>query len=208
MQLYYFTDPMCSWCWGFEPVVRKLSEVTDSPLRIFVGGLYAGNVAPLSAERLAKMPQLWAQVADATGQEFCAPSLPEGFAYNTEPSCRALVTAREIEAEDAADFLAVLHRAFYVQGQDITDEQVLLQLYAEFRPQRADEFANLFPARVMRECTREDIEYTREQLGIAAFPTLVLQSGMRMRRISQGYNSLEDLLPVFNAAQQKLATAG
>ena len=23
-QLLYFADPMCSWCWGFSPVVEEL----------------------------------------------------------------------------------------------------------------------------------------------------------------------------------------
>lgn len=205
MQLYYFTDPMCSWCWGFEPVVRQLASETGYPLRIFVGGLHIGTTQPLSADRLQQMPQFWGRVAKATGQEFSTASLPEGFCYNTEPSCRALVTAREIATEDAADFLAVLHRAFYVQGRDITQDEVLQQEYTNFRPQHAEQFNSLFPAKIMRAQTREDIEYTREQLGIAAFPTLVLHAGMRMQRLSQGYNSLEVLREVLQAVKQKLA---
>ena len=24
--LYYVADPMCSWCWGFQPVLEKVKE--------------------------------------------------------------------------------------------------------------------------------------------------------------------------------------
>ena len=205
MQLYYFTDPMCSWCWGFEPVVRQLAAETNYPLRIFAGGLFTAATPPLSAERLEQMPKLWQRVAEETGQEFSSETLPQGFAYNTEPACRALVTAREIDADDAADFLAALHRAFYVRGQDITQDDILQQEYAAFRPHNAEQFNALFPAKVMREQTRADFEYTREQLGIAAFPTLVLQTGMRMHRLSQGYNSIESLRQVLTAVERKIA---
>ena len=42
--LLYFADPMCSWCYGFAPVIHTLSEhFTDRlPLRLVMGGLRAG----------------------------------------------------------------------------------------------------------------------------------------------------------------------
>ncbi|MCH7478788.1 MAG: DsbA family protein, partial [SAR324 cluster bacterium] len=24
--LYYFGDPMCSWCWGFKPVLEQVDR--------------------------------------------------------------------------------------------------------------------------------------------------------------------------------------
>ena len=39
--LYYVADPMCSWCWGFHPVLEKVKEVLPdgiSPVYV-MGGL-------------------------------------------------------------------------------------------------------------------------------------------------------------------------
>ena len=39
--LVYFADPMCSWCWGFSPVIEAISEQfgTSLPIRLIMGGL-------------------------------------------------------------------------------------------------------------------------------------------------------------------------
>ena len=51
-RLVYFADPMCSWCYGFAPVVSVLAERFEErmPLQVVMGGLRAGNAAPMRAE--------------------------------------------------------------------------------------------------------------------------------------------------------------
>ena len=47
-RLLYVMDPMCSWCWGFAPVVEALAEQAAAagvPLQIVVGGLRRDQVA-------------------------------------------------------------------------------------------------------------------------------------------------------------------
>lgn len=42
----YVGDPMCSWCWGISPVVKKLAEYCEQHGLSFVmtmGGLRAGG---------------------------------------------------------------------------------------------------------------------------------------------------------------------
>ena len=44
-EFVYVGDPMCSWCWGFAPVLERMQEVYDVPLRVVVGGLRPGSEA-------------------------------------------------------------------------------------------------------------------------------------------------------------------
>ena len=39
--ILYFVDPMCSWCWGFAPVMEKVrAQIGDkAEIQVFVGGL-------------------------------------------------------------------------------------------------------------------------------------------------------------------------
>ena len=48
-QLVYFADPMCSWCYGFSPVIAALAERFEDrlPLQVVMGGLRAGNTEPM-----------------------------------------------------------------------------------------------------------------------------------------------------------------
>lgn len=32
--LWYFADPMCSWCWGFSPVIEAVREACRPRLKI------------------------------------------------------------------------------------------------------------------------------------------------------------------------------
>jgi putative protein-disulfide isomerase len=49
--LWYFADPMCSWCWGFSPVIETLRDAYRDRMKIalVLGGLRPGETAPLTA---------------------------------------------------------------------------------------------------------------------------------------------------------------
>ncbi len=98
-QLIYIMDPMCSWCWGFNPVMQqvlKQAQAAGVKLSLRVGGLRTGQQAILDQSKRDYILQHWRTVAETTGQPFdFEHALPAGFVYNTEPACRALVVARE-----------------------------------------------------------------------------------------------------------------
>ena len=47
--LVYFADPMCSWCWGFAPVINAIRGRYGErlPVRLIVGGLRPGTTEPM-----------------------------------------------------------------------------------------------------------------------------------------------------------------
>ena len=203
-RLIFFTDPMCSWCWGFAPVLHRLIDETGYHCWIVAGGLHPHRSDLLQGEQVERLSQVWSRVAEASGQPFTEiPEFPEGFCYDTEPACRALVAARELDESDTLGFLALLQEAFYTRCADLTDETILNRLYADFRPDRADEFAELLASRYIAELTTGDFRYTREQLGIASFPTLVADLGDRMAHLSPGYNAYEDVRVLLRAVEQR-----
>ena len=101
-ELFYIADPMCSWCWGFSPVIGALHESLGGRVRtsLVAGGLRVGGSHALTHEIKETVLHHWHEVEDQTGQPFNFDfDMPEGFIYNTEPSCRAAVTVRHA-AED------------------------------------------------------------------------------------------------------------
>lgn len=130
-RLIYVMDPMCSWCWGFAPVAAALiAQARDAgvPTRLVPGGLRTGGSALDSSTRKYILEH-WQAVADATGQPFrFEGAMPDGFVYDTEPACRALVTARELDAERVWPLLALIQRSFYEQGVDVTIAPHLVDL--------------------------------------------------------------------------------
>ena len=62
--LIYFSDPMCSWCYGFAPVMDQVAERFGErlPIQLVMGGLRPGTDRPMTAEGRAEILAHWAHV--------------------------------------------------------------------------------------------------------------------------------------------------
>ncbi len=65
LELTEYTDPYCTWCWGSEPILRKIEEVYDSQvkLRFIMGGLVADMSSFRDPANRIGGPQWYSQVA-------------------------------------------------------------------------------------------------------------------------------------------------
>lgn len=207
-RLLYVMDPMCSWCWGFAPVVEALAEqaaVDGVPLQIVTGGLRRDQVAIDAAARVRYLGY-WQAVNASTGQLFdFERGLPEGMVYDTEPACRALVTARNLDASSAWTLLRLIQRAFYAQGADVTQASVLVEL-AERAGIPRIEFAKAFDSQAMHEATATDFTWVQD-LGIAGFPTLLAERDGQLALLTNGYQPLDALSPLLGRWLERAAHA-
>jgi putative protein-disulfide isomerase len=157
-RLLYVMDPMCSWCWGFAPVLESLAEQAAAAgvrLDLVMGGLRRDTL-PIDAAARVRYLGYWQAVNASTGQLFnFNDGLPEGLVYDTEPACRALVTARSLAPELVWPLAQLIQRAFYTQGVDVTRASVLVEL-AERAGIARSEFAEAFDSAVQRAATAAD----------------------------------------------------
>jgi putative protein-disulfide isomerase len=193
--MVYFADPMCSWCYGFAPVIAELAERFENrlPLRIVMGGLRAGNTTPMTAEDRNYIRNAWTRVGAATGQPFDMTFFDrESFTYDTEPACRAVVTARRLLPKMALAFKARISRAFYAESRDMTSAEEIAHVAQEAGFDRA-RFADVFAAPETHNETFRDF-LTAQELGIRGFPTLIAGSEVKgYALLTNGYRPLDDL---------------
>lgn len=202
--LHYYADPMCSWCWGFAPVIDALRQQRpDLALQVHAGGLRNGNTRPMTATIRAELLHHWDQVTATTGQPIRRDgALPDGFVYDTEPANRALLAAARLDPAGSLDFLHALQEAFYAQGQDITRDETLAAI-AVAQGLDAAEFSALHVSQALRQATQEAVE-ARWEAGVSGFPTLLVDTGQRRRVICMGYQPLEVVQATLD---QRLAAA-
>lgn len=171
--LIYFADPMCSWCWGFGPVITDLEQAFELPVRLVLGGLRPGTTTGMNESDKASMKGHWEHVHAMTGQSFDWGFFERGdFVYDTEPACRAVVVLRRY-----GHALAALHRvqeAFYAQNTDVTAASNLAKVAAEFGLEE-DSFLEAWRAPEAVEETRQDFSLTLGS-GVRGFPTLAVGS--------------------------------
>jgi putative protein-disulfide isomerase len=193
--LLYVADPMCSWCYGFSPVIAAIAGqyAHALPLRVVMGGLKPGETRRSRDKDMDYLRQAWAHVGTLSGQSFNSAFFErDGFVYDTEPASRAVVAIRHVFPNDALAFLARLSTSFYAANRDITDSDVIADIAGEAGYSR-DEFLKAFQSQAARDETQRDFAMCK-QAGIRGFPTLLACApGQGYQIITQGFCALADI---------------
>jgi putative protein-disulfide isomerase len=205
----YIADPMCSWCYGFAPVVQTLADhfAGRMPVKIMMGGLRAGNTQAMRVEDKDYIRNAWTKVAAATGQTFDHAFFErEGFVYDTEPACRAVVTARSLKPEAALAMKSRVSRAFYGENRDMTatDEIVKVAQDVGFD---GPMFRAAFEQADIRNETFRDFQ-TAKQMGIEGFPCLIAGDAAGYALVTHGYRPLDGMIEGIEAWLAKGAQVG
>lgn len=192
--LWYIADPMCSWCWGFSPVIEGIRNEYSVLVKVelLLGGLRPGTKEPMPSSQREEILHHWHSVQRVTGQPFqFEGAMPEGFIYDTEPASRALLAVSEIAPDLTFPFLKTVQTAFYVEQQNVTSPEVLARLAARvgLDPQR---FSQVFESDSVKKLTLTQFDKAR-QWGVHGFPTVIGQSGADYVLLTNGYCSFEEL---------------
>lgn len=199
--LLYFADPMCSWCWGFQPVMEKVRARVAGTAEtvIFTGGLRPFTEHAMTERDKGYVRNHWDHVHEASGQPFDYEFFARpDFTYDTEPACRAVVAVRRLEPSLAFPMLDRLHRAFYAENIDVTDSAALADLAAEIGIARGD-FEVVHTQQETREETLADFHYAQRSQ-ITGFPTMIgITEGLRPSVLTIGYRPWEGIEPLLEA---------
>lgn len=199
-EIIYVGDPMCSWCWGFSPVLNRIRADYDAvaPMRVVVGGLRAFDADPMSEDYKAMIRSHWEHVAEATGQPFNYAFFDrQGFVLDTEPACRATVTVRNIKPGSVWPFYESINKGYYVEDTDTTALETFMA-YAEREGLDGEEFKAAFESDAMRQETLEYFAWC-QQAGVTGFPTMALREDHDLGALTVGYRPIEDLKPTLDA---------
>ncbi|MEW5966449.1 MAG: DsbA family protein [Pseudomonadota bacterium] len=197
--LWYFADPMCSWCWGFSPAIATLRDAYRERLRIalVLGGL-RHETAPMSAAQREAILHHWRAVHDRTGQPFQFDgALPEGFVYDTEPACRAVATMGGLDPALTFPLFQAIQSAFYAEGRDVTQAQTLTALAAGLGVD-AGQFRTAFASDEARARVQAHFRQTR-LAGVRGFPALILQQDAQLTPIASGCQPLDTVRAALDA---------
>jgi putative protein-disulfide isomerase len=213
-QLIYVGDPMCSWCYGFGPeLAALLKAIPNVKLDFIMGGLRAGGKDRVTPEFRDFIHGHWAQVQQASGMPFNFDAIEHpGFVYDTEPVCRAFVSALmlhpELPSMAQLALFAALQQAFYGKGQDVTQGEVLAQVCCQAlarlqHPTEVAKFLEFWQSQPARAQTNAHFEQAANW-GITGFPSLLVVQNERLFLLSSGYAKTAVLLEHFHKIQAQV----
>lgn len=201
--LIYVHDPMCSWCWGFEPTRRAILAALpdDMAVRRLLGGLAPDSTVPMPEAMRAGLQQTWQRIATMIpgtrfNFDFWTNNTPRRSTY---PANRAVIAARlQGEANDPA-MTAAIQRAYYLEARNPSDDSTLIELSGEIGLD-----SGRFGADLAAESTHavllDEIAQARA-MGIDSFPSMaVIDDHGALRHIGLAYANPEAMLREIEAA--------
>lgn len=193
-EIIYIGDPMCSWCYGFSPVIQALfaKYKKDVKMTLMMGGLHPGNDYVVNEAYRHFLLGHWHEIAERTGQEFSFGILDQlGWIYDTEKACRAAVAMRRLQPESAYPYFAVIQEGFYRYNRDPHDPDTFAKVAEEFGIER-QAFLSAYADPAVKAETADDFEWARSH-GVSGFPTVLVRDKRGMSVLTHGYQPLSAL---------------
>lgn len=174
--LYYFHDPMCSWCYAFQPVWQTIK--TSLPEKVDVTYVL-GGLAPDEDEIMPESLQQtiqhhWQRIQQVVpGTEFnfdfwtaCEPR------RSTYPACRAVIAATRQGSAKGEQMTAAIQRAYYLEARNPSDYSTHLQLAEELEMDVQGFEIDLQSIETETELNRQ-LQLTHS-MNVRGFPGLIL----------------------------------
>ncbi len=214
MQIEVYTDPLCCWSWAFEPQWRKLRYAFSGKIkwRYRMGGLipsWDSFSDPMnSISRPLQMGPLWLEAKHRSGMPIHDRVWFENPPKSSIPACLAVKTA-ELQSPVAAEqYLRAVREAVMLQGRDISERKVLLEVASELarrKPAVLDfsRFEQELGREASKKALEEDLQKTRLH-GITRFPTLTIHKPGAAGVMIVGYRPYEALLEALKQVAPEL----
>jgi len=194
MQLVYFASPMCSWCWGFSPVIQQIKDkfIAQFEFRLVLAPFRVNTVEVMDVALRNYVLAQWHKVELATTQPFDFTfDVGTEFVYDTMPACRAIKALASQQAKHELNFLSAIQAAFYTQNLNVTSEQVLTELAATFKVD-VELFIEDFHANEINNLLDRDFSIC-QQLGVNSYPMLMGIKEDEVSILANGFSPYREL---------------
>lgn len=206
-----FTDPLCTWCWGLEPVFRKLETHFPGEIefRYVMGGMVenvadvwdrANGIGHADIDTIHRQVEAhWIEASRRHGM----PVKGKGFNLftpeypSTYPQNIAYKAAQMVDQKKADRLLRRLREASAAEYQRTSLPEVIDKLAAEVGL-NLKEFHKYLEDGSAEKAFKEDLKTTRA-FGVTGFPTCLVSYGDK-QYLLRGYNDYASFVRVIEMA--------
>ncbi|PCH94570.1 MAG: hypothetical protein COB83_11265 [Gammaproteobacteria bacterium] len=197
IEIISYTDPYCTWCWGSEPIMRKLKEQYGEQLKIsYVMGGLVKDIREFHDQANAIGGEHWyRQVASHWLEASKKHHMPvdeqiyydiKNEAFSTYPACIAFQAAK-LQSEALGErYLRRLREATSIERQVIQSRAVQNKL-AEEVGLNLPLFKRSINNGAANKAFKKDLQQCRNK-GISGFPSFIIR-GFGEEILLKGYTS-------------------
>lgn len=194
--LYYIHDPMCSWCWGFKPILKALTNslVNTVEIKYLLGGLAADSDIKMPEDMQMQIKSNWNKIQKTIpGIEFnydfwnnCTPR------RSTYPACRAILATKKQQPEKELKMLEAIQQAYYLHAENPSDYAVLCKLANKLNLNSGQFELDIHSDKINNELLQQ-IKLSRD-IGANSFPSLYIKKENIFYPIVLDYNNVDIIL--------------
>ncbi len=203
IKIYQFTDPVCVWCWGNEPVIRALDYLYGNKIDIefIMGGLVEDitTLYDISGPRSVVI----SRANEIIANNWAAASARHGMPVNIEhmslfserypssfPQNIAYEAAKRINPTKAKDFLRRLREATFIENRRTSQMDVIVELATETGFEAALFINEYTTGSAPQDFMQERMRCRRN--GITGFPSYLIKNDST-KIILGGYQNLSTM---------------
>jgi len=196
MILYYVHDPMCSWCWGFKPVLEQLRDSlpAEIEMKFLLGGLAPDTDSPMPDNMQAQIKSTWKRIQETIpgtqfNYDFWDKCIPKRSTYL---SCRAVLAAGNQQQEKSFEMITAIQEAYYLHALNPSEISTLHNLASNIGL-NVQAFSDDIESAEIKKQLSAEIAMAR-RLGADSFPSLVLNINDKYYPIALDYNHSDIIL--------------
>ena len=177
LKVTYFTDPICSTCWGIEPQLRKLKLEYGDHLEIEyrMGGLLPDwDYSSGGISKPADVAHHWDEVSGHYDMPIDGDVWLEDPLHSSYPPSIAFKAAQMQDEGKAITFLRRIRERVFLEKKNITKWENLLSA-ADAAGLNSEAFEQDYNGKATQRF-QEDLEIAR-QYGVRGFPTIFFTEG-------------------------------
>ncbi len=198
-KITYVFDPLCGFCYAFEPEMKKLQEKYKDKFEfeIISGGMILGkNEGPIGkvAPHIAHgYKDLETMSSARFGSNFLNKIMKEGvYKMSSEMPSIALEVFKSIQPENAISFANDIQMMLYYDGISLNEPENYGNLVKKYGINEID-FISKLSLPEWKAKTYDQFEMTKK-LGATSFPTLILHQDNKMQVLSSGFVTYNNLI--------------
>ena len=199
IKLIYFTNPLCSWSWGFEPVWQRLkTQFTGKFNWQYCIGAFNDEESDNLNEHLDQMASIWMQTQYMTGQPINLNALINDPPLSSVPASAAYKCIEKQSPVVADLFLSTIRQKMMIEGKNISKQSIIFSETYQLAKKSfvkidLDQFHSDYVFRIGHELLLRDNKMaTRYQ--IKRYPTLVFRTEDKILLRIEDYVTYHQLL--------------
>lgn len=182
--LYYCYDAYCGWCYGFSPVIKKISEEYAGQFHteVLSGGMIIGEKPAHIGEMASYIKDAYKTVEEYSGIKFGSdylwhilnPDQSDWYPFSEKPAI-AMCIFKELFPENQTAFASDLQYALHFEGRDLCDDEAYRHLLEKYGINEGEFYKKLHDP-IYKEKAYYEFALVK-QLQVTGYPCVLLQTG-------------------------------